>query len=118
VEEIDSGLVIMIVLMLGMFWDMGIPMVLWFKNHRLKFNQTDIEVINVYGQRNSIAWKEINSISFNHFSGFITITDPKGTRLKAHQHLVGLSVFTNMMEAKTLWTVEELRLPIKTKNAA
>lgn len=95
------------------FLGSGIPLFLLYKNHYLKFANRIIEVKNYLGRQQSILWIDIQNISFNHFSGLLTISDKQGSKIKIHQHVVGLSTFVKTMEEKTNWTAEKLRLPIK-----
>lgn len=98
-------------IVLAIFLVTGIPLIMIYKNHYLKFDNNIIEVQNYIGKVQSLEWKKIRNISFNYFTGFISITDNYGTRIKVHYHLVGFSSFIRTMEAETNWTEEQLKLP-------
>jgi hypothetical protein len=110
----NSGLPFAIITLL-IFLGTGLPCFIYYKNHCLKFNDKLIEVKNFFGREKRISWIEIQNISFNHFSGLLTILDNKGNKIKIHQHIVGLSSFLKMMKEKTNWTADKLRIPITDK---
>ena len=109
---ITKGPLLVAAIVLIIFWGTGIPCWIYYRNHILKFDDKAIEVKSFYGKDGSILWSDISDISFNHFSGLLTILDNKGIIIKIHQHIVGLSSFVKMLEQKTSWTAEKLRMPI------
>lgn len=109
-EQYSSSLIIILVISLG-FTGLGFTCFLWYRNHKLRFNNKTIITSNVYGKQNSLNWEDISNISFNGVSGQITLTNKAGNTVKAHQHLVGLSSFVELIELKTKWTVKALKLP-------
>ena len=110
-ERIDSGLIFGIVLMLVIFCGTGIPCLMYYRNHRVSFDNKSIKVINVYGNRKEIQWSDISDIKFRALSGLLVIYTSNES-VKLHQHLVGLGKFMGVLETKTKWTREELRIPI------
>ncbi|WP_020531712.1 hypothetical protein [Flexithrix dorotheae] len=89
----------------------GTPCLLYYRNHKLKFNETSISVQNWKGTIRQIKWSEISQIKFNPISGYLKLIGVD-KKLTIHQHLVGLKEFTTMMEEKTEWRAKDLKLPI------
>tara|TARA_R110002074_G_scaffold108432_5_gene234027 strand:- start:1436 stop:1978 length:543 start_codon:yes stop_codon:yes gene_type:complete len=105
-------IVFIVLLILSIAWGTGIPCLMYYKNHRLTFDDLTITVTNVYGKQKQIKWEGINNMKFSPMSGLLTITN-KTDEIKIHQHLVGLSSFIDSVEKKTNWTAEKLKLPIQ-----
>lgn len=101
-------------IMFLLFGGLGLPILMYYNNHKLRFNDDRILVHNWLGKSNEIKWSEIDSIKFNPFSGYLKING-LNKKLTIHQHLVGLKEFLKRMEEKTKWKVSELKLPIKMK---
>ncbi|MFC6999432.1 hypothetical protein [Rufibacter roseus] len=99
--------------MLGIFWGAGIPCFLWYKNHRVTFDETTVEVKSVFGKVKKVNWQEIEHVQFHAFSGLIKLTDVYNTKVGVHQHLKGLYSFAEMLEKETDWNAAELKLPIQ-----
>ncbi len=110
-EPNDSGIWFIVILMLLIFWGAGIPCLMYYKNHRVSFDDNLIVVTNVYGKVKEIKWSDILNIKFKVFSGLLVLTT-KNEIIKVHQHLVGLSKFIEVIENKTKWTRKELKIPI------
>lgn len=100
------------VLAITLFGGLGVPCLMYYRNHKLRFDHQKIIVQNWIKKKKEIRWEEIDEIKFNPFSGYLIIRS-KTEKVKIHQHLVGLKEFTNEMEAKTKWKASVLRLPIK-----
>lgn len=98
--------------MLLLFGGLGLPCLMYYQNHKLKFNDTRIIAQNWKKKTGEITWTEIDDIKFNPFSGYLKIFG-LNKKLIVHQHLVGLKAFTKKMEEKTKWKASELKLPIK-----
>ena len=99
-------------LMVLLFGGLGVPCLMYYKNHKVTFNDKTISVQNWKGKTNNITWTEINRIKFNPFSGYLKIYG-LDKKLTIHQHLVGLKEFVKKMEEKTKWKANELKLPFK-----
>ncbi|MCI5056209.1 MAG: folate/biopterin family MFS transporter [Flavobacteriales bacterium] len=91
---------------------MALPLILWYTNHRVTFDQEQLTSWDWRGRKTSIAWKEISMVKFQAMAGYLILKGNDKT-VKVHQHLVGLKCLTDMMEDKTNWKAEELGLPIK-----
>ena len=98
--------------MLLLFGGLGIPCLMYYQNHKLRFDDEKITVQNWRKKIKEIAWREIDDIRFNPFSGYLEIRG-LDKKMAIHQHLVGLKKFTDKMEEKTKWRTSELKLPIK-----
>jgi ABC-type Fe3+-siderophore transport system permease subunit len=101
---------VLIGLILGIFWGAGIPCLLYYKNHRVIFDDTTITVVNVFGGSKTVAWHEITAARFKPLTGMITIYSP-ATTVKVHQHLIGLSHLVNKLTEKKGWTAQQLGIP-------
>lgn len=110
-EPNDSAVWIVTTLMPLIFWGIGIPCMMYYRNHRLVFNNNSIIVTNIYGQIKEIKWSDIKDINFNALSGLLVLKTTQ-EKIKIHQHLVGLSKFIEHIENNTKWTQKELKLPI------
>lgn len=113
-EQDSTALIAVVIISLG-FSALGFISLLWYLNHRLNFNEQFLSASNFYGKSTSLTWNEISNITFNSFSGLITITATDGKKIKAHQHLAGLNSFIELMEQKTKWTAKSLKLPLNRK---
>lgn len=98
--------------MLLLFGGLGIPCLMYYQNHKLKFDDEKIVAQNWRKKIEEITWREIDEIKFNPFSGYLKIRG-LNKKMTIHQHLVGLKEFTNKMEEKTKWKAKELKFPIK-----
>ncbi len=101
-------------IILLIFGGLGVSLLMYYRNHRLIFNDQRIIVYNWRGKPKQLNWNEIEQIKFNLISGYLKVTS-NATKLIIHQHLVGLKVFLKKMEEKTKWKAEELNLPINMK---
>jgi len=116
-EQDSTALITILILSLG-FAALGFVCLFWYVNHRLNFDEQTVSATNFYGKSNSVNWNEVVNITFNNFSGLITLTSNDGTTVKAHQHLVGLNNFVEVMEQQTKWTAKSLKLPLNRKTTA
>lgn len=110
--ENSSEVIIGIVLFLLIFWGLGIPSLMCYRNHSLSFDNKSIQVSNIYGKKKEIQWSDICTIKFNLFSGFLDLKTNKES-IRVHQHLVGITHFADYIEKYTKWTCKELKLPIR-----
>lgn len=108
----EKEMYVMGLAMLLLFGGLGIPCLLYYRNHKLKFNDDKITVQNWRKKNQEISWAEIDEIKFNPFSGYLKLRGVN-RKLTIHQHLVGLKEFIKKMEEKTKWKASELKLPIK-----
>lgn len=86
---------------------LGLPVLLYYRNHKVYFNEETVTVISWTGKKQVIRWEEIQKISFNAFSGYLKLFG-LANKVKMHQHLVGLKEFIKMMEEKTNWTAKSI----------
>ena len=111
-DKSDGGIVGGVLLMLLIFWGAGIPCLLYFKNHKVSFNEDSILVVNVFGKQKKVEWAKIADINFKALWGLIVI-DSEGEKVKIHQHMVGISKFIETLERNTHWTNNDLRVPLR-----
>ncbi len=110
-EPNDSGIWGGVILTILIFWGLGIPCLMYYRNHRVTFDDNSIVVTNVYGKVKEIKWSDISDVRFKTFAGLLVLTTTS-EQIKVHQHLVGLSKFIEYIENKTKWTRKELKVPI------
>ena len=106
----DENLFIMAIFGL-IFFLIGIWGFLFYKRYRLKFNENHVSATDFLGKTKSIQWEEITNIRFNKWLGYLYVLN-ENEKLTIHQHTVGLKQFLTMMEQKTEWNVQDLRIPI------
>ena len=116
-EQDLTALITILILSLG-FAALGFVCLFWYVNHRLNFDERTVSATTFYGKTNTVNWNDVTSITFNSLSGLITLTSNNGTTVKAHQHLVGLNSFVELMEQQTKWTAKSLKLPLNRKITA
>lgn len=114
VDEINAGIVGVMTLVLAICWGSGIPCLLYYRNHRISFDDRSIHVTDVYGKSRTIEWSQITDANFSAFSGLLVLKT-ENEKVKVHQHLVGLSKFMKTLENKIQWTTKELKVPIKSE---
>ncbi len=90
----------------------GIIVLLYYKNHKLIFDDQSMTAYSWSGGKTKINWDQVQKISFKGFSGLIKIQGEENQLIKAHMHLVGLKTFVEKVEEKTPWTAKELKLPV------
>lgn len=112
-DKPDFAMYVMIFLMFLIFIGLGLLSVLFYRNHYLRFDNSKIEVRSPFAKTRTIKWDEMKSASFNPGSGFLTLKDKNGQKIKVHQHIVGLGRFVSYLESKTDWTAKKLKLPVK-----
>lgn len=91
----------------------GFIIVFSYKNHLIKFDSEKIEVTNIFAKKKLIYWNQLKSAKFSNFTNFISLKDNKDTKVKVHQHIVGLNQLLLMMESKTNIKKESLKLPFR-----
>ena len=88
----------------------GVPLIAFYQNHRLRFNESSFTVWSWTGNRVSLSWSEVERVKFNSTSGYITFYGSR-KKAKVHYHMVGLSAFLMMMENKTSFNGRKLNIP-------
>jgi hypothetical protein len=97
----------LIVMILGIFWGFGIPCLLYYRNHRVIFDDTTIAVVNVFRKSKTVAWEEITVARVRPLTGMLVIYTPAAT-VKVHQHFVGISNLINKFTEKKGWTAQDM----------
>ena len=97
------------------FTPLGLICYLWYHNHILTFNNSEISATSWLGKTSTLKWVDINDISFNALSGQLIL---KGNSkvIKAHQHLVGIDLFVQTLKERTNLSIDNLKLPFQIKN--
>jgi hypothetical protein len=113
VDPPDTAMLVAIFFMLLVFGGLGIKLILLYRNHYLLFDEEFVQVRDQKGVVTSTDWDKLQTASFNTFSGYLILSTITGSKLKVHQHLVGISKFMEGLEAKKGWTSSELRFPVK-----
>jgi H+/Cl- antiporter ClcA len=100
-------------LVFGMFAGFGIWSILLYKNHKVLFDETYIEVFNAAGKSKTTRWVDFSVAKFTYNTGMLALKDHNQQKLSINQHLIGLGGFMQMMEAKTAWSAESLKMSVK-----
>lgn len=98
-------------LFLILFVGLGAICLLWYLNHKFKFDSKMIESISLYGKKETLKWDEIESIKFHTISSQLIFKNKEGVKVKAHRHLIGFGNLLNEIEDKTQWTINDLKIP-------
>lgn len=110
-EKPETGLYIMAIVFFLVFGAAGTWGILFFRNYNVRFDSTQFEVKGSLGRVKKANWNEVQNIKFNTVTGYLTLLDIHGQKLKIHQHLVGFDRFVAFMEGHTRWTANQLKLP-------
>jgi len=102
-----------IAVMFILFFGIGLSCVLLYRNHYVKFNDTDIEVSSLTGKAQHTTWKEITNVAYKQNSGHLTLITGSGKKIKIHHHLIGLGRFISFLEANTPFTAAQLKMQVK-----
>lgn len=111
IEESKESTYILFILILLMFGVIGAASILFYLNHKVLFDDTYIEVTNIFGKIKTTRWVDLHIIKFNYNSGVLVLKDYANQKLSVHQHLIGLSLFMEFMKTKTSLPVEQLTMP-------
>jgi hypothetical protein len=87
-----------------LFLIFGIPgtfCILLWRNHFAKYDETTIEVSNLFGRINTIKWTEVEKTQYNSFFGYLNIKNSDGLSIKLHHHLLGIEAFLLKMKRIT-----------------
>ncbi|WP_155832909.1 hypothetical protein [Hymenobacter swuensis] len=79
---------------------LSLPCFLWYKNHRLQFDSSEVISRNFKGKEQIIKWEDVAQVRFSALSGLLTLIDKRGNTAKAHQHLVGFSTFVHELKSQ------------------
>lgn len=93
-----------------MFFAFGVLSILFYRNHRVYFDNTYIEVSNCMGKTKATRWIDLASAKFDINSSMIILKDHNGEKLGVQQHLVGLAYFLQLLEAKKGWSAADLKM--------
>lgn len=99
-EDPDGGYFLFLFVFLLMS-GLGTYSVMCYRNHVAVFDDTAVEVSNAFGKTNVMKWQEMTKISFNPFSGFITIKGRDDRSIKLHYHLIGIAGFVDKLRERT-----------------
>lgn len=76
---------------------LGLPVLLWYLNHNVSYDDKTIRVQNVFKKQTEIQFNEVLSKRTNYFTGFLIVkTEEK--EVKIHLHLVGVNALLKRME--------------------
>ncbi|WP_010519062.1 hypothetical protein [Croceivirga radicis] len=94
------------------FFVMGIVILVWYYNYQLVFDDRRIISTNWMRKKRIIEWSDIENIKFNTKSGYLKLYT-KLEKIIILQHSTGFIEFLKLMELKTKFRAEELRIPLK-----
>lgn len=107
----DTVMLIVLTLTLAFFGWGGILMLLYYKNHYLRFDNSFIEVRDYRGRIKYMTWKDIEEVKFNSVSGLLILQGKSGDKLKVSQYLVGLKIFLDHLVTHTEIPTEKIKRP-------
>lgn len=110
IKETEAS--ILIGLLMVFFGGFGILLILYYKNHKLSFNDKYLVIQNSRGKVTELKWHQIEKIKFSSTSGYIKVTALNEKHI-IHSHLVGLKLFLQKLEQHTDFKVADLKIPIK-----
>ena len=108
----DASMYLFSAFILFLFGGLALIILAYYKNHQVIFDEESILVKTWRGKGGTINWNNIAQVKYRALSGYIVIKDKNETTLKIHHQLVGLRSFIEMLEEKTNWKGEDLKLPI------
>jgi|JI6StandDraft_1071083.scaffolds.fasta_scaffold61890_1 uncharacterized protein YacL len=108
--EFISWFIALLLILLFLFG--GIFLILMYRNHKLIFDNENIIIFDFFGNECKTKWNEIVSLKTNSISGFVSIIDSNKNKIRLHQFLINYTLFINILEQKTRWTIKDLKLPI------
>jgi len=94
-----------------MFFGIGSCILIWYQNYEVLFNENKIKIKNWQGKEKVLKWSEIEDIKFNSTSGYLKLYS-KSKKHIIHQHSVGFMDFLKIMELKTKFRKEKLKIPL------
>ncbi|QHS59230.1 hypothetical protein [Chitinophaga agri] len=83
------------------FGFMAARCILYYRNHKVIFDKTYIEVTSPLRNVTTSTWDKIVRAKYSYNAGLLTLTDMHGQQLKINHHLIGLAAFVNLLESKT-----------------
>lgn len=116
VDNMDLPMISVMFIVLVIFGGIGLMCVLYFKNHYLAFNDFQVEVSNQFGKVKTVLWADFIKVKFNPTLGLLVLTSKTGEKVKIHQHLVGLTQFVKLLEAKRGWAANDIKFPISKRS--
>ena len=75
--------------------------ILYYRNHRVVFDKTYIEVTSPLGKVTTSTWNKIVKTTYSYNAGVLTLIDSEGQKLKVNHHLIGLNTFLSLLGSKT-----------------
>jgi hypothetical protein len=112
-EKPDLEIVALVFSMLLLFGGVGTLCILCYRNHYLLFDNYGVEVRSPIGKVKHIRWQDISLASFDSLSGYLTLADRNGNKLKIFKQLIGLSIFIDALESKAKCDSKNLNLILK-----
>ena len=95
----EEAMYIVSFLMLLFFGGFGFALLMYYKNHKIEFND-DLIIINSWkGERDELRWDEIETVKYNKLTGHLKLHYKK-KKLSIHEHLVGFKMLLNKLEEK------------------
>ena len=88
--EQETNVLVLMILVSSFFIFMGLAALVLYHRHKVTFDETRIKYYSIFGSQGEINFDEIENISFNPFTSYITISNVMGKKVKLHQHLVGI----------------------------
>lgn len=82
------------------FLGTGLPCVLYYRNHRVIYTESEFMLVNVWGDLRTYDLSQVVSIELNKWTGLFQLKTKSGLSLKVHTHLIGVTGFLNLIREK------------------
>lgn len=107
--EPDWFMFFIMLAMLGLFGVLGIICLLTYKNHLVIFDDENLTVFDIRGNKETILWTEIINAKFHNFSGYIVLKTSNKT-LKISSYIVGITAFGYAFQTFTKWNAKDINI--------
>ena len=95
----EEGMYIISFLILLFFGGFSCALLMYYKNHKVEFNDDLIIIHSWKGEREELRWDETEIVKYNKLTGHLKL-HYKNKKLSIHEHLVGFKMLLNKLEEK------------------
>jgi hypothetical protein len=79
----------------------GVPCLMYYRNHRVIFTDSDFLVIDVWGEPFDVPWDDVTGVEFNKWTGLYSLQTRNNKVVKLHSHLVGANMFLRLVAERS-----------------
>ena len=109
IEDVNEA-IIAGVSFLSLFSFIGVIVLLIYRNHILKFNESQFIITSFFGKKKEINWEELKEIKFSVNSNYIKFVSNSNEKVKIHKHLKMLELFADELEKQTKFSRSEMKI--------